>query len=233
MPQARDVIAEAFTADAVPIKTRRRQKLAFECEPDETLYVVRKGLFLARVALPNARHQVLSLFYPGDIAFAHTMPPLAEPALTTVSELGEVWRLRGRIAKDRADESPTLARAISSRLAEQAARLALHNAVIANLTGSERVAALFTELALRIGAATPGGILFEMPLSRTDIAEHLALNADTVSRIVSSMKTKGFVSAMGRNHLLCGDIDALAAECPLAEALKRMHGPAGKVYLAV
>lgn len=226
MPQARDVIAEAFAAHAVPIPTRRRQKLAFDTGPGETLYVVRKGLFLARVALPNARHQVLSLFYPGDIVLARAMPPLAEAGITAASDRGEVWRLRSPVVKELADASPTLAHAISDRLADQAARLALHNAVLASLTGPERVAALMTELALRIGTPSPRGLVFDMPLSRTDIAEHLALNADTVSRIVSSMRTKKLIAVVGRGHLLCQDVEALAAECPLAAALKHMHGGA-------
>lgn len=230
MPKAADVIVRALAPVAVPISTRRRQKLAFDGDRDDTLYVIRTGIYLARVALPNARHQIVALFYPGDIAPANTMPPAAEAVITAASETGEVWRIRGAVVKERADADPALARAISERLAQQAARLAFHNAVIAGLTGGERVVTLITELALRIGTPTPQGLVFDMPLSRTDIAEHLALNADTVSRIVSGLKARGLIAAVGRNRLLCRDIDTLATECPLAQTLTRMHGGAGKAH---
>lgn len=221
-----DVIAEAFAAHAVPISTRRRQTLALDTGPDETIYVIRKGLFLTRVVLSEARHQVLRLFYPGDIARARAMPPLAKANITAASEGCAVWRLRGTVFRKLADENPVLDRAIAERFTEQAQRLTFHAAVLAGLTGPERVAALLTELALRTGAPTPNGVLFDMPLSRTDIAEHLALNADTVSRIVSGLKADGLVTVVGRNRLLCRDIDALAATCPLAPTLTRMHARA-------
>jgi 2-methylisocitrate lyase-like PEP mutase family enzyme len=59
-----------------------------------------------------------------------------------------------------------------------------------------------------------------------DIAEHLALNADTVSRIVSRMRAKGLYSPAGRSRLLCARFDALTRACPLASAIARMHAPA-------
>ena len=226
MPHAPDVVAEELAPLAVRIATRKHQRLALAAVPDETLYVVRDGLFLVRATLPGARHQILSLLYPGDIARARAMPPLPGAEVAAASDTGEVWRLRWPAVKARADENPALARTISDRLADQAARLALHNAVLSGLNGDERVAALFIELALRAGKPTPAGLAFDMMLSRTDIADYLALNADTVSRIVSRMRAKGLVSMTGRNRAVCRDVDLLAADCPLAATLTRLHGPA-------
>ena len=225
MPHVSDVIAEEFAPLAVRIPTRRHQKLVFPLEGDETLYLVRKGIFLARATLPDARQQILSILYPGDIARARAMPALDGAAIAAASETGEVWRVRGSAVKASTEANPGLSRAIAEHFTEQAARLALHNAILSGLNGDERVAALFIELTLRVGHPTPAGITFDMPLSRTDIADHLALNADTVSRIVSRMRTKGLISMVGRNRIVCRDVEALAAECPLADALSHMHGP--------
>lgn len=221
-----DVVAEELAPLAVRIATRKHQKLTLAAEPDETLYVVRDGLFLVRVTLPTASRQILSLLYPGDIARARAVPPLPGSGIATASDTGEVWRLRASAVAARGLESPALAHTISDRIAGQAARLALHNAILSGLNGDERVAALFIELALRLGKPTPAGLAFDMPLSRTDIADYLALNADTVSRIVSRMRAKGLIAMMGRNRVVCRDIDRLGAECPLAATLRRMHGEA-------
>ncbi len=226
MPNVPDVIAEEFAPLAVLFATRRYQKLAFSAERDETLYLVRKGIFLARATLPDARQKILSILYPGDIVRSRAMPALEGTAITAASDSGELWRVRGSAMKANAEANPTLAYAISNHFTEQTARLALHNAVLSALNGDERVAALFIELTLRVGQTTPAGTTFDMPLSRTDIADHLALNADTVSRIVSRMRAKGLISMVGRNRIVCRDLEALATECPLADALTHMH--AGK-----
>jgi len=222
-----DLLLARFAPHAVRISTHKRQKIAVAGESDETLYVIGKGIFLARASIPNARHQILSILYPGDCARSTAIPPLDDAEIATATETGEIWRIRWTAAKQILDRDPDLARRLSDRLANQSARLALHNAIIAGLTGEERVAALMTELSLRTGKQTPAGLVFDMPLSRTDIAEHLALNADTVSRIVSRMRAKSLIAFAGRNRLVCRDAGMLAAECPLADTLARMHGAAG------
>jgi CRP-like cAMP-binding protein len=228
MKPSPEFVLQQIEPHAVRIATRKRQKIAIAVESDETLYLIRNGVFLARTSLPDERHQILSIHYPGDCVRSASLPPLDGTEITAATENGEVWRLRWSAAKSLIDGDPDLARYISDQLTNQAARLALHNAIIAGLTGDERVAALLTEIALRIGKQTPAGIVFDMPLSRTDIAEHLALNADTVSRIVSRMRAKGLIAVAGRNRLVCRSLEALAHECPIAVTIKRMHEPASR-----
>jgi CRP/FNR family transcriptional regulator, anaerobic regulatory protein len=218
-----DVVSPPFEPHAVRITTRKHQKLSLATQPDETLYLVHKGVFLARAAIPHARSQVLGILYPGDAIRTLAVPPLEGTEMTAASDKGEVWRLRWLIVKRLLDESHDLARVVSDRLADMSARNALHNAVLAGLNGDERVAALMIELALRTGKMTTAGLVFEMPLSRVDIAEHLSLNADTVSRIVSRMRSKGLIAAAGRSHLVCPKLDELAANCPLTPTIARMH----------
>jgi CRP/FNR family transcriptional regulator len=218
-----DLASGPLEPHAVRIQTRKRQRLALAAEPDEMLYLVRKGLYLACAPLPNARHQVLSLLYPGDIVRALAVPPLDGSEIVAASEKGEVWRLRWPTVKALLDRDPDLARVVSDRLADQAARGALHNSILAGLSGDERVAALMIELALRTGRETAAGLAFEMPLSRNDIAEYTALNADTVSRIVSRLRAKGLLVPAGRRHLVCPRFEDLARTCPLAPTIARMH----------
>lgn len=228
-----DVVSGPLGPHAVHIATRKRQKLSLAPQPDEMLYLIRRGIYLARASLPHARHQVLGILYPGDLVRALAMPPLDGTEITAASETGEVWRLRWPTVKALLDDVHDLARAVSDRLTDQAARATLHKAVIAGLTGDERVAALMIELALRTGKQTASGLVFEMPLSRTDIAEHLALNADTVSRIVSRMRARGLLAAAARRHLVCPRFEDLARACPLAPTLQRVHGTAARRTLTV
>jgi CRP-like cAMP-binding protein len=227
MTQPLDIISAPFEPHAVRIATRKRQKLSLAAEPDEVLYFIRKGIHLSRAPLPHEKHQILSILYPGDFVRALAVPPLEGAEIRAASETGEVLRVRWPTVKSLLDQSQGFARFISDRLADQAARAALHGAIIAGLTGDERVVALMIELALRTGKETDSGLMFEMPLSRLDIAEYLALNPDTVSRIVSRLRANGLLAAARRHHLLCPNSEALARACPLTPAIVRMHGNGG------
>jgi CRP-like cAMP-binding protein len=210
---------------SVVIRTRRRQKIAASSEAGELIYIVGSGVLTLDATLPGARHQILELLYPGDIFRSSQMPPLPGTSLTAVAASGEVWRLRWSQFEALADGDTEIARYLHDRLSEQAARLAMHTAIIGGLSGDERVASLLIELTERIGTPVAGGVAFDMPLSRADVADYLALNADTVSRIVSRLRAKGIVSQSGRSRFICHDKRALADESPIARALKAMHIP--------
>jgi CRP/FNR family transcriptional regulator len=218
-----DAVTGALEAHAVSITTRKGQKLSLAAQSREVLYIVRKGIFLARAPITQGRYQVLGLLYPGDIVRPQAMLPIEGTEVACASETGEAWRLPWAAVRDLLDSGGDVSRVIADRLADQTARATLHGAVMTALTGDERVAALLIELALRTGKRTATGIMFEMPLSRIDIAEHLALNPDTVSRIVSRMRRAGTLAPAGRNRLVCPSFEALAAACPLTSAVSRIH----------
>lgn len=224
-----DIIPGPLEAHAARIPTRKRQKVSIPPDADEAVFLICKGLYLARAPMPHDRHQVLSILYPGDILRASALPPLDGVEITAASEGGEIWRVRWSAVETLIDQDPDFARSIADRLSDQAARIALHNAIVSTLTGDERVAALLIELALRTGSEGPSGLLFDMPLSRIDIAEYLALNADTVSRIVSRMRANGLYAPAGASRVRCTNFEALTQACPLAAALARMHASSNRL----
>ncbi len=219
-----DVIGEKLKPHAVRISTRKRQIVPIRSHANEMLFYVRSGLFLARVTLPDQRHRVLAIHYQGDLVRAEALPPLDGADLATASETGDLLRTRWGNVAGLMEADGDIAGRISDRLAAQSARLALNHALVSGVSGDERVAGLMTELVLRTGRQTSAGIVFDMPLARADIAEYLALNPDTVSRIVSRMRASGLVVPATRDRLVCRDFEALSAACPLAPAIRRLNG---------
>jgi CRP/FNR family transcriptional regulator len=203
---------------AVKIPARRRQKLAIPVAGDDTLYYVRRGVLLTHAECPVGRGFVLSILFADDIFSPLAMPVLPGAKLTCAADGTEVWRLRGAAISKLASSDPAVERFISRKLAEQSARLALHNVLVASLEGHERVAALIAELALRIGVRNGGTIALDMPLSRMEVAGYLALNADTVSRIFSRLRSEGVIAKGGHGRIICQDIDALEKLLPPALA---------------
>jgi CRP/FNR family transcriptional regulator, anaerobic regulatory protein len=72
-------------------------------------------------------------------------------------------------------------------VSRQMARHAIHAAAIDQFDCQQKVATFLIELAFRTGVASAGrGVAFEMPLSRTDVADYLGLNTDTLSQHLSA-----------------------------------------------
>lgn len=186
---------------------------------------MRSGLLVLRTELPDKRRQILNLLYPKDIFRTSFSPPLPEAALTT-AVASEIWRIPSNTFETLAQTDQGLGRLLSHQVAAQQARANLHIAAIGSLTGEERVASFLIELALRIGSTCPDGISFQMPLCRNDMADYLALNADTLSRIMSRLKARGIVIQKARGRALVPDKKVLRDLSPIADALVALHGSA-------
>jgi CRP/FNR family transcriptional regulator, anaerobic regulatory protein len=209
---------------ATPVRARRRQRLALDHAPAEVVYIVRSGLLGIEAAAPGKHRQLLELFYPGDIIRRSLVPDLPGVALTALN-VTEVWRLPGRSFDALLAASPEQSAQAHRRLAGQHARATLHASIVGALSGDERFASLLVELGLRLGSAVPAGIAVDVPLSRTDIADYLALNPDTLSRITSRFKLRGLLTHLGGGHTVLPAWDALCGASPVAAALQTLHAP--------
>ena len=112
------------------------------------------------------------------------------------------------------------------QLATQQARANLPIATIENLTGDERVASFLIELPLRLGNSSPEGLSFRGPFCHIVIADYLALNADTLSRIMSRLKVRDIVMQKAREHTLASDEKVLCDLSPITNAMVALHSPA-------
>jgi CRP-like cAMP-binding protein len=123
-----------------------------------------------------------------------------------------------------AASDPAVTRYLDQALANQMARQALHVATLGQFSCEQRVVTLLVELALRTGVSLPSGVAFELPFNRKDIADYLGLNPDTLSRIMSRLKTAGLIGHSERNRAVVRDFPALAARSPAARPLLEISG---------
>jgi CRP/FNR family transcriptional regulator len=209
---------------ATPVRTRRRQRLALDPAPAEVVYVVRSGLLAIETAAPGKHRQLLELFYPGDIVHRALLPELPGVALTALG-VSEVWRLPARSFDALLTASPEQRAQAQRRLAEQHARATLHASIVGVLSGDERFASLLVEMGLRFGTPAQAGVSLDVPLSRTDIADFLALNPDTLSRITSRFRARGLLRSARSGLTVLPAWEALCAATPVAAALIALHTP--------
>jgi CRP-like cAMP-binding protein len=100
----------------------------------------------------------------------------------------------------------------------------VHLAAIARFSGEQRVATMLIELALRSAEPSPsGGFALDMPFSRKEVADYLGLNPDTLSRIMSRLRTTGVLGHSERNKIIVRDAAALTRLSPAASCLAEIY----------
>lgn len=202
------------------IRLRRRQPLP-TASPD-TIFILRSGLIAAENVILTTHRTMVELLYPGDI-IAPALQPVAPGITYSTMADSEIWRLRATALKTEMANDTTLAEFVLQRLNLQRARMQLHIATLAALTSEQRVAALLLEAACHFGNSAGGAIGFDMPLSRVEIAEYLALNADTLSRIMSRLVRDRTLARSSRTHMTISNLEALKESCPLSSTVIALH----------
>ena len=77
-------------------------------------------------------------------------------------------------------------------------------------TARERVATFILHVAEKMrNYGCPGAEGFDLPLGRGDIADHIGLTIETVSRQISRLRKDGIIDMQGTRHILSCDMDAL------------------------
>jgi CRP/FNR family transcriptional regulator len=209
---------------ATGLRTRRGQTLALIFDGSETAFIVRAGVFTLQLTLPGRSRQLVAMFFPGDVVRSSFAPHHAEASLISAST-GELWRMRFSALQTLAAADPAIMRYLDDAMASQMARQAIHAATLGELDCEQRVATLLVELALRTGMSVPaGGVTFDFPFHRKDVADFLGLNPDTLSRIMSRFRAAGLVGQSERSRIVLRDFPALAARSPAARSLLEISG---------
>lgn len=200
------------------MKLRHRQRITLSPSQDDLLYAVQSGVIAARVAMANSDAGLITLYFPGDVVAAGAVPYFSDRTLVAATP-AEALRFKSKALLRLLCTDQDLLAAYDRQRDRQCARASIHAATLATLDGPQRLAAFLIEMALEIGIAAGTSIAIELPLSRTEIAQHLALNADTLSRLMSRFKADGLITQKSRHQIALRDWRALASFCPVTPAL--------------
>lgn len=188
--------------------------LARAGQPCRFAYSVTSGMLRLVRTLPDGRRQVIDFMLPGDfiglseaVHYRYNIEAVA-PSTTCVFDMGQIRQLRERFP---ALEHKMLERACSGLDNAQDAML-----MLARLAPLERLASFLLRLRARYrdnGIADPW---IALPMGRSDIADHLGLTIETVSRSFTRLKAQQVIALPDPQHVQILDDAALAQ---LAHAL--------------
>lgn len=185
----------------------RSQMLAQDTQAD-TVYNITEGVVrLARI-LPDGRRLVIGFAVPGE--FIGMAPgdrnPFSADALTPVTacrfERGQFERF---VAKQ-----PSLMRRLHDITSRELVRTQQHIANLGCRSAIERVACFILGLQEKLDGGARRLDLIPLPMSRQDIADHLGLTIETVSRMFTKLYRDG-VLEVARDRVRIVDAPRLQA----------------------
>ena len=146
---------------------------------------------------PDGHRQIVDILIAGD--FIGLVPCNDSFLVEAVSDDTRIASFRPDQVMRLASDHPAIARMLHERLTAALRRLEDHLLVQGRITAIDKVGGYLTLLRERTPQDTADGL--NLPISRYDIADHLGLAVETVSRAMSSLRRYGVISMTGPRQL--------------------------------
>ena len=179
-------------------------------EPMGHFYKVTKGIVLVFRSLVDGRRQIVGVHSIGDLCGYLEKDGtynFSGEALTDV----EACSFDRRRFDAFVTRNPDLGSALADDMSDKLKRAAENMAVIGQLKSPERVAYFLLQLAdvysRKMGLAQP----LQLHLTREQIADHLGMRLETVSRSFTLLKSRGLIALVGPDSVAIVDRQRLAA----------------------
>ncbi len=196
-PAAEDGVRRTFS---------KGEELYAEGEAAEFFYRVVSGTVRICKVLNDGRRQIESFHLAGDL-FGLERGSEHRFAAEAVDDLVVVM-YRARHLEGLLHDNPDLGGQLMSSVLASLDRARDHMVLLGRKSAREKIASFLLDLAGRL----TDGDRFELPMQRADIADHLGLTIETVSRTLTQMARDGLIklAACGRSVIL-SDRDRLEA----------------------
>jgi len=184
----------------------------------QTYSIIVSGVVKLVHAKHDGRNQIVGLQFPSQFVgrpYSESSPLMAEAATDL-----EVCSFSGRVFEGLLAEHPEIERALLQRTLEDLDNAREWMFMIGRKTAEERVASLLLMIAKNMtdpmdnnDNAPPEECEFDLPLSRTEMAECLGLRLETVSRQFAHLRTQGIISTGRRRALRVSAVSELRRLC--------------------
>ena len=163
----------------------------------DALYIVRAGTAKSFVSSSNGDEQISGFHHPGDLLgldgfdtmkYAHSLRFLETSSVCRIG-LSEFNRAMGESATMR----QRLLKSMSHSLVDEQQSLLS----ISKLNAEQRLANFLLNLSLRFENRGLSGKIFDLSMTRIDIANFLGMAIETISRLLTKMQQQGIVEV---NH---------------------------------
>ena len=169
-----------------PIRYRRNAMIVGQGDPADYIFLMVKGVVRSCRNYQDGSRGIVSFHFPGEL-FGLTGDPSHSLAAEAVTDTLILYFKRS-ILRSAADRDPQIARYLLAVTTDELRRVQEHSLTLGRLAKA-RVATFLVDLSLRMG--NPKYLKLPMPL--LDIADHLGLKMETVSRSMGKLAKSGAI----------------------------------------
>jgi CRP-like cAMP-binding protein len=198
-----------FRCSSPLIHVRDRQSVIDAGEASHHVYGVVSGCVAeCQYRVDGSRH-IVAFHFPGDLfglTWSGQSQWSAEATCRTVLEPIELKSLAHGLALECQLKDMLIAQLVRQQQAYDA-----HLAMLARTTTAERMAAFILELSERFRQNGQPTLMVQLPMRRADIADHLGMSVETVSRSLGELKLAGLIALPRTNTIAITNAGQLAA----------------------
>jgi CRP/FNR family nitrogen fixation transcriptional regulator len=185
----------------------RNAEVYGEGEPADFVYKVLRGAIRSYKILNDGRRQIVGFYLPGDV-FGLSCEDEHSCSAEAVAD-SQVQVVRRSALLRVAERDADVAKALWSSTAVELKRSQEHGLLLIK-SAQERIAAFLLDMARRLLSKNE----VDLPMSRQDIADHLGLTIETVSRTFTQLVDSATIQLLAsrrivlRNHALLSELNA-------------------------
>lgn len=201
-----DLVRE--TGLGVTINVSAGQTVVVEGDPIDHVYLIVSGSLRLYKAVVDGRRQIIDFLGPKDCL---GLTGLGDHAYSAEAITDAVMiRYPHRRLEALIEEKPAFGQQLFRLACSELGRAQQRMLVLGRKSAEERVASFLLDLADRQTEAGEDGADIHLAMSRQDIADHLGLTIETVSRIFTRFKVAGLISLPDRHAVVLANVDRLA-----------------------
>lgn len=195
-------------------QTYKRGQPLFEANNQFTsLYVVRSGSFKTTISTSNGRDQVTGFYFPGEFIGLDAIHQESYQSTARALESSSVCELPYDHLQEIGKDMPQLQIQLLTRISKELAGDKGLMLLLGKKTADEKLASFLLSISKRFNERGFSAMDFQLSMSRSDIANHLGLAVETVSRILSRFQDDELITITGKAislknmeklQLLCG-----------------------------
>jgi CRP/FNR family transcriptional regulator len=171
------------------------------------VYSVTAGALRMVRLLPDGRRQVTGFALPGDFIglsmaqqHRHDIEALADTSVCRINLEG---------MKELCLRLPQLQRVLYERACEELDEIREHMVLLARMNPTERLADFLLRLAAQQARCGNSGNILTLQMPRADIADHLGMTVETVSRSLSTLRSRKLIALPETYRVVILDFDGL------------------------
>jgi CRP/FNR family nitrogen fixation transcriptional regulator len=178
-----------------PVRYHRNNVIVCEGDPTDYMFLVVSGTVRTCRTYETGTRSIIAFYLPGDLlgwtnAAKHSLS--VEAATDAIILFLKRSVLLSVASRERGFANTLLAATTNELLRTQ------EHAMMISRSAQCRVAKFLTDLWMRLGKTA----CLDMPMSHQDIADHLGLTIETVSRVITNLERAGLVRRVSPQKLI-------------------------------